>query len=170
MRPVEMKGLRWRDVDFAQRLTNVQRSKTEKGRRCIPLNEDALAAMRELQERSKGLFGEFLLADWYVFAGASPEIPVKSWRRAWRSLLAAAGVPYTRFYNCRHTACTNLLENPEVSAEVAKSIMGHASKKMLERYSHQRNEAKRAALNLLPKRSSATKLLQSGTTNVLSDR
>jgi hypothetical protein len=50
-------------------------------------------------------------------------------------------------------------KNPEVSEEVAKSIMGHASRKMLERYSHQRIEAKRAALDALPK-SSATKLLQ----------
>lgn len=167
MRPAEMKSLRWREVDFAERLVTVKRSKTEKGRRSIPLNDEALAAMRELQERSRGLFGKFLPADWCVFAGNSPEIPIGSWRRAWRSLLRAAGVPYTRFYNCRHTACTNLLQNPEVSEEVAKSIMGHASRKMLERYSHQRIEAKRAALNALPK-SSATKLLQfsaEGTSN-----
>jgi integrase len=159
MRPAEMKSLGWRDIDWTQKIVTVGHSKTEKGRRSIPLNDEAFEAMRELQTRSKGLFGEFLLADWYVFAAETPQIFVMSWRKAWRSLLTAAGVAYTRFYNCRHTASTNLLQNPEVSEEVAKSIMGHASRKMLERYSHQRIEAKRAALDALPK-SSATKLLQ----------
>jgi integrase len=58
-------------------------------------------------------------------------------------------VSQARFYDSRHTAVTDLLENPKVSEEVAKAIVGHVSRKMLERYSHQRMEAKRAAVAAL---------------------
>jgi integrase len=48
MRACEIKSLRWYDVDFLGGTVTIRRSKTEAGQRLIPLNDDALRAMREL--------------------------------------------------------------------------------------------------------------------------
>ena len=48
MRACEIKALRWYDVDFLAGTVTIRRSKTEAGQRVIPLNEDALSAIREL--------------------------------------------------------------------------------------------------------------------------
>jgi hypothetical protein len=45
-----------------------------------------------------------------------------------------------------HLHLTRLLESPGVSEETAKSLAGHVSKRMLERYSHIRTERKRDAI------------------------
>ena len=72
--------------------------------------------------------------------------PVKGWRTAWRSVVKEAGVARCRFYDSRHTVVTELLQDPSVSEETVKSMVGHVSRKMLERYSHQRIGPKRAAV------------------------
>lgn len=41
-RSVELKNVRWRDLDLFSRIINVKRSKTEAGHRAIPLNGDAM--------------------------------------------------------------------------------------------------------------------------------
>jgi integrase len=40
MRACEVKGLQWRDVDFMERTVTVRHSKTDAGKRVIPLNEE----------------------------------------------------------------------------------------------------------------------------------
>jgi integrase len=57
MRSCEIKAIRWRDVDFLARTITIRRSKTEAGQRMIPLNQDALSAMRELYCRASALGG-----------------------------------------------------------------------------------------------------------------
>jgi integrase len=118
----------------------------------------------ELRDRAKLLFGSDLEPEWYLFYGSqhggfdpqtgslarpNPARPVGHWRRAWKAIMKEAGVSKARFYDSRHTAVTDLLESPDVSEEVAKAIVGHVSRKMLERYSHQRIQAKRAAVATL---------------------
>jgi len=169
MRPCELKGLQWRDVDWFQKVVSLRKSKTDAGKRTIPLNPSAFAAIVELRERARMLFGGDLEPDWYLFYGTErggfdaatgslarpdPSRPVGHWRRAWKAIMQEAGVSGARFYDSRHTAVTDLLESPDVSEEVAKAIVGHVSRKMLERYSHQRIEAKRKAVATLstPKR------------------
>jgi integrase len=55
MRGCELKGLRWRQVDFMERTITVRRTttKTDAGERVIPLNHDAWTAILELRERTK---------------------------------------------------------------------------------------------------------------------
>jgi integrase len=156
-----MKGLRWADVDWKQRIITIKQSKTAAGRRVMPLNNHAFAAMREIQAGARIEYGDILRADWYCFAGKTPETPITTWRRAWRSMLKAAGVSYSRFYDTRHTAVTDLLQNPAASEQTVKAIVGHVSRKMLDRYSHTRIEAMRGAVETLPQRSTPTVLLQS---------
>jgi len=52
-------------------------------------------------------------------------------------------------YSFRHHAITKLLENPDVSEEVAEALAGHISHQMKKRYSHIRMEARRAAVEAL---------------------
>ena len=126
--------------------------------------------MKELQTDAKALFGDFLRADWYVFAAKSATRPITAWRTAWRSMLKTAKVPHTRFYNTRHTAITDLLQNPAASEQTVKAIAGHVSQKKLERYSHTRADAKRKAVESLSQPKTATNLLQSAPTTASSDR
>jgi len=68
MRGGELKGLRWRDLHFLQRILTIRlRSKRAAGLRVIPLNAAAWAAVFELRERAKVLFGGNLHPEWYLF-------------------------------------------------------------------------------------------------------
>jgi integrase len=163
MRSGEIKGLRWRDVDLMDACVTVRRSstKTDAGERVIPLNPDAMQAMRELRERSMRLFGE-VSPDWYLFFRSKaletpdPTRPIRGWRAAWMALKKAAGIDGLRFHDLRHHCITELAEE-ETPDQVIKSIAGHVSQKMLEHYSHIRLQAKRRALDGLSQGRHGTK-------------
>ena|SRR5258708_3131186 len=74
--------------------------------------------------------------------------PIGEWKKAWKVACKAAKVQY-RWHDCRHTFITRLAENPNVSEETIRSLAGHVSRKMLERYSHIRISAKQAAIATL---------------------
>jgi len=101
MRAGEIRGLRWQVVDFIERTITVQRNttKTDAGERVIPLNAGALAAMLELRERAKLLFGVEPQPEWYVFphkegfTKPDPTRPMSGWRTAWRNLTRAIYCP-----------------------------------------------------------------------------
>src|SRR5215469_6143466 len=69
-------------------------------------------------------------------------------RSAWRTLTKKAGLPGFRFHDLRHCAITQLAENGAADSTIM-AIAGHVSRRMLERYSHVRMEAKRTALEAL---------------------
>lgn len=155
-RGVELKHLRWRDVDLFSPEMHVRRSKTAAGRRSIPLNSDALAALSRLRIRA-GILGTDS-PDQYVFPACENghidgTRPQKSWRTAWRALVREAGKrsddPQAfhglRFHDLRHQAITELAENGASDATLM-SLAGHMSRRMLEHYSHVRRAVKREAL------------------------
>jgi integrase len=157
MRSGELKKLRWRDVDFAHRAITVRRSKTEAGRRSIPLNANAAEAI--LGQHRRALLVGNVDPDHYVFPACQfgkidATRPQRSWRSAWESLTKAAGLHGFRFHDLRHHAITELSES-QVPDAVIMAIAGHVDRKMLEHYSHVRMEAKRKALEALPRTTSA---------------
>ena len=158
MRSCEIRGLRWRDVSFIERVLTVRRSKTRSGERTIPLNHDAWKAVLELRNRTKALLGSSPSAEWFVFPHAEgahkpdPTQPIRSWRTAWRRLTRKAGLAGLRFHDLRHHAITELAESA-TSDQTIMSIAGHVSPRMLAHYSHVRLEAKRKALTNLSSRS-----------------
>ncbi len=77
-----------------------------------------------------------------------PTHPIRTWKRTWRSLTKEAGLTGLRFHDLRHHAITELAESG-ASDQTIMSIAGHVSRKMLDRYSHIRMEAKRNALEVL---------------------
>lgn len=89
-RGVEIKNLRWQDVDLFGRVATIRRSKTAAGHRAIPLNGDAMAALARLLERAEALGSNE--PEHYVFPACEERIidplrPQKSWRTAWRKLV-----------------------------------------------------------------------------------
>lgn len=92
-RGVELKNLRWCDIDLFNKSMSIRRSKTDAGHRTIPLNGDAGAALARLFERAQ--LENASHTDHYVFPACenghiNPEHPQKSWRSAWRSLVNEA--------------------------------------------------------------------------------
>lgn len=92
-RGIELKHLRWQDVDLFDRCITVRRSKTQAGHRVIPLNADGLAALARLRHRAEAQGASS--PDHYVFPACErntidPTRPQKTWRTAWRSLVREA--------------------------------------------------------------------------------
>jgi integrase len=151
MRGVEIKNLHWQDVDFLRNSFTVRRSKTDAGLRSIPMNDDARVAVLELWERATAFGGtkpEHFLFPACEHGHVKPDRCQKSWRTAWRKLTAAAGIEGFRFHDCRHHAITELAES-QASDSTIMALAGHVSRKMLEHYSHVRQEAMREAVNVL---------------------
>jgi len=163
MRVTELRLLRWRQVDFLERCITVGHSKTIGGEgRMIPLNQDALRALVEWQSRFKkclpnhfvfpseryGLDGEEGYKNGAVKVwNCDPEKPIGSWKVAWTGCRNSAGVS-CRLHDLRHTFVSRLSE-AKVADSTLTSLSGWMSRKMLERYSHTGNEAKRKAVDML---------------------
>ena len=164
-RGCELKGLQWCDANLFARTLTIRKSKTAAGERVVPLTDVAISALAKLRRRAEG-FGT-VEPSHYVFAafvpkftfsgkrvteynitGFDPTRHVKSWRTAWRTLTKKAGLPSFRFHDLRHCAITQLAENG-TSDSTIMAIAGHVSRRMLERYSHVRMEAKRSAMEAL---------------------
>jgi integrase len=164
-RGCELKGLQWCDVDLFTRSLTIRKSKTAAGERVVPLTDVAISAFARLRRRAE-LFGS-VEPSHYVFAAFVPKFTfsgkkvidynitafdptrhVNSWRTAWRTMTKRAGLPGFRFHDLRHCAITQLAEGG-TSDSTIMAIAGHVSRRMLERYSHVRMEAKRTAMETL---------------------
>jgi len=164
-RGCELKGLQWSDVDLFARTLTIRKSKTAAGERVVPLTDVAVSVLGRLRRRAE-LLGP-VEPSHFVFAAFAPKFNFsgenasggkvmgfdptrfqKSWRSAWRTLTKKAGLPGFRFHDLRHTAVTQLAESGASDSTIL-AIAGHLSRRMLERYSHTRMEAKRKAMEAL---------------------
>jgi integrase len=178
MRGVEIRNLHWRDVDMLRKSFTIRRSKTAAGLRSIPMNEDAYAAITELWRRASAFGGtqpDHFLFPACEHGQIDPQRCQKSWRTAWRRMTRVVFCPRCRemqdpcercpkcdadmkdvksplaglrFHDLRHHAITELAES-QTSDSTIMALAGHVSRKMLEHYSHVRQDAKRDAVNLL---------------------
>ncbi|HXM63007.1 MAG TPA: tyrosine-type recombinase/integrase [Terriglobales bacterium] len=157
--PKEVWTLRLKDVNFQERTIRIQPggAKTPHRIRVIPLNDIAFAAVEralELARKRGSVDPEHYLFPFRVRGNGTWGIydPTKhctTCNGAWRKLVAAAALKGLRPYDLRHTAITDILQDPDVSEQTAKAIAGHISDKILKTYSHIRISAKRNALDSL---------------------
>jgi integrase len=163
LRNAELRLLRWRQIDFLEKQLEVGKSKTAGGEgRVIPLSETALSTLqewrREFPDASPahyvfpteryGLAGEEGYLEGKVVPYATdPTKPIGSWKVAWTAARVAAKVD-CRWHDMRHTFVSQMGESRASDATIM-SLAGHLSRKMMERYSHTRVEAKRAAIAVL---------------------
>jgi integrase len=165
LRNKELRLLRWRQVDLIIGSITVGKSKTQAGEgRLVPLSDTALLALQEWRAQfpnaepshyvfpresygligQKGVFGG-KVAPYEVF----PEEPIGSWKSAWQSAKKTAKVD-CRWHDLRHTAVSRVAAGGATDGTL-QAIFGWMSPKMIERYSHVRNEAKRKAVSVLDK-------------------
>ena len=76
-----------------------------------------------------------------------PQKPIGSWKVAWTTCRKSAGVS-CRLHDLRHTFVSRLGE-AKVADATLTALSGWMSRKMLERYSRTRNDAKRRAVESL---------------------
>jgi integrase len=165
MRPIELKRLRWTDVDPFNRLVTVRLSKTEAGTRVIPLNDEAYSAIEALKKRTDELGtyapGSYVLHQVWPRPDGNKPMGRSGWRRAWRSLREEAAKPdkekgreampklgRLRFYDLRHLFVTELCE-AGIPESVIRELAGHIDPSMTRHYSHPRLAARRAAVEVL---------------------
>ena len=138
LRRGELLTLRWRDVDWAERVLVVERALsadvegTTKGRnvRYVPLGDQALGALDRLSRRPN-----FTGPNDYVFANAAGDrIDGSALRRRYVTVRDLAGVPKLRFHDLRHTAGTLLTR--VLDPVTVRDVLGHADLKTTERYLH----------------------------------
>lgn len=110
--------------------------KNEFRERTLRCNADAAWALRQLAERAASM-GAYL-PDHYLLPHradkgkrrADPTRAQSTFQWAWRQLRAEVAKKYPhlarlRFYDNRHTACTRLLENPDIPYNAIEHYMGH---------------------------------------------
>jgi integrase len=148
----ELTSLRWRQVDFDQRTITIGKAKTAAGSgRVIPMNDELVTVLASHARWFTEAFGE-TRAYYCVFPFGSPvpndpTRPTVEIKTAWNTLRTNAKVD-CRWHDLRHTACSDMNEGG-VSEAMQLAIFGWSSRKMIERYSHIRTEARRGAMNSL---------------------
>ena len=126
----ELLKLEWSRVDFERHLFLLEAQHTKgRRRRVVPLNSDALQALRTLQawQSEKGIVSPF------VFGWERGVIT--TFKTSWTSALRRAGIEDFRVHDLRHTFASWLVMQGE-SIYVVRELLGHASVTQTEIYSH----------------------------------
>lgn len=160
LRNNELRMLRWSMVDLMDGFLTVGLSKTTGGEgRQVALSPVAWATLREWRSNFPGaLPGHFVFptehvgldgeAGYLTGAGTSaavdPTTPMGSWKTAFAGAIRRSGVQ-CRWHDLRHTWASSMAENG-VPEQTMLSMAGWMSRKMLERYSHTRQAAKKLAV------------------------
>jgi integrase len=168
MRSGEITSLTWGQVDFERETVTVGRAKTASGTgRQIPMNRDLQAVLSAHLNWFTERFGDSIPAHHLFPFGKptpnDPSKPITDVTGAWDALRKAAGVQ-CRLHDLRHTAATKMAE-AGVPESTMLALMGHMSRAMLERYSHIRMAAKRAAVDALALNSGPQKANEGNTEN-----
>ena len=165
LRNEELRLLRWRQIDLINRQIIVGKSKTAAGKgRNVPLNQTAWQILMDWRscfpharpEHAVWPREEYSLVGKKGLYGGTVEVrrthagtPMGSWKRAWGTAKKAAGVE-CRWHDLRHTFISGIAEGGAPDTAI-QAIAGWMSDKMVKRYSHVRDESKRAAVAVLDK-------------------
>jgi integrase len=153
----ELRTLRLINLQLEQippKVTLSEMAKNKHRIRSVPLNETALAAIRELlvlaQKRGSTDPSHYLFAFRRKNGTYVPEKPASPYfiRTSFRAIGRSCGLRWVTPTTFRHQAITKLLE-AGAPDDTVRAIAGHGSQRTLSYYSHIRIEAKKAALDRL---------------------
>ncbi|HEV7521788.1 MAG TPA: site-specific integrase, partial [Candidatus Angelobacter sp.] len=153
----ELRTLRLENLRLNQVPPKVNVSEAAKNKhrmRAVPLNETALAAIRDLlvvaRERGSVEPSHYLIAYRMKNGLYVPERPASPYfiRTAFRAIGRACSLRWVTPTSFRHQAITKLLESGAPD-ETVRAIAGHVSQRAMSYYSHIRIEAKKVALDRL---------------------
>ncbi len=129
MRFGEIMGLRWRDIDFEQRVIFLEQTKNG-DRRVIPLIEELVEILKECS--TYGSDGNSYL---FPARHKASQKPIAGIRNAFLKALKDAEIEDCKFHDLRHTACSHMAMNGATQGELME-ILGHRSPRMTSRYRH----------------------------------
>jgi len=139
MRLQEILSLRWAQVDLDEMILTVERTKSGKAR-TIPLNvalHDELSRLRSLDGRTP-----------FVFPNPKTGKSLTTVKTAFVAACRRAGIAGLRFHDLRHTFGSRLVEKG-ADIETVRSLLGHASIAVTQRYVHTTDERRRTAVERL---------------------
>ncbi len=132
MRQGEVLGLKKADFDLVYETVSISRTvnslpgrgvvelptKTKNSVRTIPIDQQVVNLVGQLD----------VSADWLFTSGEDVKKPIDATtdQRAWRGLLAQAGVRYLPLHSARHTAATSYIKNG-ASPKAVQLLLGHSS-------------------------------------------
>ena len=122
-RKMECLMLRWADVDLAQGVVRLERTKTRL-KRGVPMPQITAAVFQQWQTQASSL---------YVFPGVRSQPPDIT--RRWRWAVARAGLEDFHFHDLRHTAASYLAMSGVRIEDIAE-ILGHKNLQTTRRYRH----------------------------------
>ena len=132
MRKTEILNLKWKNVDLSSKTIKVEKTKSGKIR-FIPINEFLLSKLeREHGEKCK----------------RTNVIRLISIRTAFENARERSDLEGLRFHDFRHTFATRLVRKG-VDVETIRSILGHSTISVTQRYMHSNSAQKKAAVDLL---------------------
>jgi len=131
MRKGELLNLEWQRVDLSGQTVYLTDKHTKTDRpRLVPLNQDALAAIRELRTHHQLTLPT---APW-VFVNNNGQ-RIKDVRRSFKAACLAAGISDFTIHDERHD-CASRLARAGESLYVIKALLGHETIQTTERYAH----------------------------------
>src|SRR3989440_7661936 len=132
LRRGEVLKLRWGSVDFDRRLLTVEgRNAKNRQTRHVPLNEEALSALRRWREQSGSGTRLFDVATGF--------------RTAWKKLLKRATITRFRWHDLRHHFASCLVQHG-VPLNTVRDLLGHSSVGMSLRRAHLAPDQRREAV------------------------
>ncbi len=160
----ECVALKWSDIDFENRILTVRHgatifkdrtrnakvqvistTKTEKGVRCIPLNNTAMKMLTEMKYRNQRLD---LVCDFVFPSYKCTDLNIRSVQDTFERICKDIGVEHKGLHALRHTFGSILIRN-NVDIKVVSEILGHTSVKFTyDKYIHVINEQKMKAVQM----------------------
>lgn len=133
MRLSEQYTLTWRNVDFARREINLDRTKNGSPR-MIPMNAAVLNAMEDFERRAKSASRDSLI------------FPIKNPKDWFKPAMRDAKIVNYRWHDNRHTFCSRLAMRGE-NLKVIQQLAGHKTIQMSARYAHLGEKSLHAAVS-----------------------
>ena len=144
VRSSELRGLKWDDIDFQNRIIHIRRNvthdsnnnrfitgelKTNSGQRDIPITQtayDLLMAMKHQQASHKQKVISFEFAD-HVFLNRNGKLlPNSNYDRYLEKICDKAGIERISMHTLRHTFATRCIESG-MKPKTLQKILGHAN-------------------------------------------
>jgi integrase len=139
MRYGEIVNLEWEHVDFTSKRIRVEKTKSGKVR-FININGPLFGELSKLRATANGSS--------YVLPNQGTGKPYVCLHRSYTTACKKAGITGLRFHDLRHTFATRLVQGG-VDIETVRSLLGHYSIVLTQRYTHSSNEMKQRAVDIL---------------------
>jgi len=134
MRMGEIRNLKWKDIDFKNRIISVETTKNNE-RRTIPINQTLYELLKSLPVHlgTEKLF---------------PNITSQQLSNAFSRACKRAGIKDFRFHDLRHSFASYLTMAGK-NLRTVQTLLGHKDPRMTMRYSHLSDETLKEAVSIL---------------------